>query len=207
MNRKFILYVVLVTIFLYSTNVNGQSKDETQEYINITFNSLGLFKRYFSESGYKDIDVSISFYKEYFIVNKLDEKNQDGKYTKSNHINVIQIKDINEIEIERSEDPEKKLYNLLTPLKEEKIQYLKDGYIFINRHSSKKPYSFENIEVEELKKIIDTNRLSFYNNGTTLSFISIRFWDVENEEKLIKLKKSLSHLVELFGGKILNDLF
>lgn len=209
MNKTLYLIILLSSIVFYPVNVICQSKTDTQEYIIMTINSCGLSKRFFNEKDYFDVYKSISFYKDYFIVNTFSESVniQDGKYNKTNNINVIPIIDIKEIEIERSEDLDKKLQNTLTSPKEEKPTYLKDGYIFINRHSVKKPYYFENIEEEDLKKIIDSDKLSIYNHGHTTDRISIRFWDVENDEKLNKIKKSISHLVELCGGKILNDLF
>ena len=190
---------IFITILLVccTFSVFSQTAEETKEYIKLKSKSFDL--------GYSSDNIGDKFYPK--IINNYNFEFYD-KYLIIERNNMFETAVANNWDISSTD------YICIELKKIKSIIYEKDrnskewdskGTIYINNDADEFPYVFNN-----QKKYMVTSFLSS-KDKESLKYekilpirISVRKYD---EQTFIKLKKAFKHLVELNGGKIIDDLF
>lgn len=201
--RKLLLFFLILTFF---TNKSlSQSKSETEQFILLNLKSIGLEQILFDSSFYYRTST-VRFFQNYFIIKEEFNRIINNKPNINVLHYLIEVSKINEIEIIRDIDFEKKLKSSLAGSSDEKDIYKESGYISFNKNSDYLGlgYLIKDKTDEEIEDIIKKKNLLEEGNRST---IILKFWNTNDINKLNKLRLAFKHLVALNGGKILEDLF
>lgn len=174
---KKILITFILILFL---NLGySQNINETKEFIELKINSLGFeFKDYGNNSEFKlEWNYKFNFYKDYLIISQ-------NIFT-NNKLSNIKTKAL-----------------LIKSIKSFKFDLVNQRISTLNIEIAKNESTlcFENTPITILDS---TKKIEQYKCRSALQF-DYKLKNKETEDKIIK---ALSHLVNLYGGKIIDDLF
>lgn len=157
----------------------SQKINETKEFIELKINSLAFeFKDYGNNSDFKlEWDYKFKFYKDYLTISQSIFTNNKLTNVKTNAFLIKSIKSFK--------------FNIVN----ERISTLN-----IELMNNESPLCFENTPITILDSV---NILKQLKCRKALQFD----YKIKNKETEDKISKAITHLVSLYGGKVIDDLF
>jgi hypothetical protein len=194
MKKIFITTIIICNFF----SVSAQTAEETKEFIKLKSRALDLhtnIKNYWSKKPQiiKYNLYNFSFYDKYLIIerdNMLESGPNNGWEVNSTDYICIELKRVKSIDFEKSQFDDEQL----------------KGDILINNNTKEFPYIFENQKNNLLVSgFLNSKNKEKYKYTSELPIrINVQKYD---EETFNKFRKAFKHLVGLYGGKIIDDLF